>query len=369
MIKNLIFAFLVISLVSGCGTVQIENRAFVTAIGLDTAGEGPEAKYLVTVEIFRPGTMQPHTQEPPVIIQSVEAENFQTALEQLQARLARKITLAHLSLVVVGEDAAKQFDFRQIADYFQRHPEVQMRTRLLAVQNGQALDILKTEPLFEDYISEELVGMAEMWPYLSLTRRNPFFGFVGDLRTTGGRGLLPRVMKTDEGEIIIRHGGAVFDNYKLVGWLSNNEIQAANWLLENTQVPVTGRLEDSDYSYLVNRSRVKIIPEAENEQIRFKVSIMTDGILRQQQSSHIDMSDPENINRLETVFAQAIANQTQSAIDKAQQDFGIDYLGFESALRRHLPRVSENIEWEENFPNIPVTVEVESRLSRFGKTR
>ena len=152
----------------GSGTVQIEKRAFVTAIGLDAAEDGPEEKYLVTVEIFRPGTMQPHTQEPPVIVQSAEADNFEEALEQLQARLAKRISLAHLSLVVVGEDAAKQFDFRQIADFFYRHPEVQLRTRLMVVQDGQALDILKTKPLFEDYISEELVSMAELWPYISL---------------------------------------------------------------------------------------------------------------------------------------------------------------------------------------------------------
>ena len=113
-----------------------------------------------------------------------------------------------------------------------------------------------------------------------------------------------------------------------------------------------------------------MIPVVIGEQIQFNVTIKTNGLLRQQQSSHLDMSDPKNISKLETVFANAIASQAQSAIDKAQLDFSIDYLGFESALRRHLPREYENMDdWEKTFPNVPVTIEVESQLSRFGKTR
>ncbi|EEG76852.1 Ger(x)C family spore germination protein [Dethiobacter alkaliphilus] len=367
MIRKVLATALIVFFLAGCGAVQIENRAFVTAIGLDLADEGSTGRYLVTIEVFRPGTMQSNTQQPPVIILSVATDNFEMALEQLQSRLATRISLAHLTLVIVGEEAAKEFDFREVTDYFHRHPEIQMRARLMAAQDKRALDILKTEPLYREYISQELVAMAEMWPYVSLARRNPFFDFVADLRRTGGRGLLPRVMKSDEGEFIIRHGSAVFDNYKLVGWLSSEETQAINWLMEDVQVPVTASFQGEEYSYLTKDIRTKIIPEIEDDKVRFHISIETDGILRQQLGHHVDMSDPANVSGVESALAQTIEGQVRSAVDKAQQDFGTDYLGFQSILRRHHPQAHQRLDWDKIFPHIPVSIAVESHLSRFGK--
>ena len=296
----LLMLLAVLLVTSGCGAVQIEDRAFVTAIGIDVVGSGEDAKYLITLEIFRPGSMQPRTQGPASILQTVEADNFEMALEQLQARMARVLTLAHLRIVIIGEEAAKEIDFREIIDYFERHPEVQMRVRLMAVQGGQALELLKAKPLFNEYMSEELINLANQGDYLSLTTTNPFFQFVHDLRVTGGRGLLPRIIMTEDGNLAILHGGAVYNNYKLVGWLSSEEVHAANWILGVVQRSTEeSELDNNIYSYAVRRRKVKVTPRVEQQQLRFTVRIQTAGILRQQQGSQLDMLDPKNIKKLE----------------------------------------------------------------------
>ncbi|MDW7683709.1 MAG: Ger(x)C family spore germination protein [Bacillota bacterium] len=366
LILLLCLAFLLTA--GGCGTVQIEDRAFVTAIGLDVVGTGEDAKYLVTTEIFRPGSMQPRVEDETSILQTVEADNFEAALEQLQARLPRVITLSHLRVIIVGEDAAKEFDFREVIDYFERRPEVQMRVRLMAVQGGQALELLKAKPLFNEYISEEIVALIQRRDYLSLTNANPFFQFVQELRVNEGVGLIPRILTTEDGTRTILHGEAVYNNYKLAGWLSSEEVHAANWILGDVdRSSVEGQLDNNAFSYSVRRRKVKIIPELNQQQLRFTVKIQTAGILRQQQGMQLDMSDTANIKKLEEVIAHAIVRDAQQAVKKSQQDFGIDYLGFGSALRRHNRQFYEQIQWEKTFPAVPIDVEAESRITLTGK--
>ncbi|MCW3491022.1 Ger(x)C family spore germination protein [Dethiobacter alkaliphilus] len=353
---------------TGCGTVQIENRAFVTAIGLDIS-TGQDAQYIVTIEVYRPGMLRSRLEDSPSILQTVEAETFEVAMEQLQARLSRIITLSHLRLLVIGEEAAKEIDLREIIDYFERHPEVQMRIKTMAVQDGQALDLLKVEPLFEESVTEELVELTQKADYLPLTNMNPFFMFAQELRITGGRGLLPRVIATEDGNLAILHGGAVFNHYKLAGWLSSKEVHDANWILGGIQrTAEDAELDGNNYSYSIRRSRTKIIPRVEQEELRFTVKVETEGILRQQQGNQLDLSDPGNIARLEDSVSSAIARNAQTAVDKSQQDLGIDYLGFSTVLKRHNRRYYEQIRWEETYPSVPIDIEVDAKIALTGKT-
>jgi len=86
----------------------------------------------------------------------------------------------------------------------------------------------------------------------------------------------------------------------------------------------------------------------------------------QQQGKSIDLSDPKNIAKLERLFASTISQQVQSAVSKAQNDFGVDYLNFGAALNRSKPKVYQKLDWEELFPTIPVHVEVRSKITRTG---
>lgn len=368
---NRLVAFVLLAFVlitNGCGTVQIEDRAFVTAIALDAAGAGAEANYLVTVEIFRPGVLQERGENSARILQTAEAENFDAALEQLQARLARVLTLSHLKVVLIGEEAARRIDIREVVDYFERHPEVQMRSRVMAVQDGQAMDILKVQPLFGEFMAEELIAMARKGEFLSLTYTNPFFQFVQDLRATGGRALMPRIITTSDKDGVILHGTAIFKDYRLAGWLSNDEVHAANWILGDLQrTTADGELDNNTYSYAVRRHNVRIIPQAEEQQLRFTVRIETEGILRQQQGKRLDMSDPQNIKKVEDAVARTIVSEAQDAVSKAQQDFRIDYLGFGRALKRHNPTLYEQMQWERAFPTVPIDIQAETRISLTGK--
>ncbi|MDW7652066.1 MAG: Ger(x)C family spore germination C-terminal domain-containing protein [Bacillota bacterium] len=269
-----VFSILLIAVVlltvPGCWDVEdMRNRTFITAIGIDAA-QGPAApKYKVTFEALRPSGVRPDSQTAGNLIQTLEADSISMAIEQLQARFARPTTLSHLTVIVIGEEKAKE-DFQDIADYFSRHPEVQKRIRLMFVQQGEAMDLLKTQPLFERYLAAELVTMAHLEPQQSIIKTNPFIEFLLDLRTNEGKALASRILVA-EGDIPIRHGAAVFKQWKLAGWLSSSETQAANWIVGDIEGTVESESNDGLFTYFVKKKSVRILPDTGSGDIRFTI--------------------------------------------------------------------------------------------------
>jgi spore germination protein KC len=350
----------------GCWDVQdIRNRAFVTAIGIDLA-QGPQApQYKITFEIVRPVGLKGGAEGPASIIQTVKADSINTAIEQLEARVTRPVFLTHLALIIIGEEKGRD-GFKDIADYFSRHQDVQKRLRVMFVQQGEAADIFKAEPQFEPYLSVDLVRQTLLQPEHSITRTNPFIELLLDLHSTGGKALGSRIIKPEEGSTAIRHGAAVFDQWKLVGWLSSKETQGANWVLEDIDIKIKRKKDENLYTYFVNKKSARIVPEILNEEIHFTVKIQSDGTILQQQGEQLDLSKPENIAQLEKLFSQTIKQQVQGAVVKAQKEFGVDYLKFGAALKRKDPKFFDTVNWDEVFPTVPVTVEVHSEITRTG---
>jgi len=351
---------------AGCWDIRdINNRAYVTAIGLDNPEYGSRSEYRVTFVIVNPSGLIRKSRTESAIVQTVEAESIRKAMEQLQSSISRTITLSHLRVVVIGEQIARR-NFYDQCNFFEKSPQLAMRLRLMFVQRGTAQEVLQTKPRFEKAMTTELVAMTQLERDFSLTRTNYFYHFINDLRSTGGVAFGSRVITSPAGAIAIRDGGAVFNDWKLAAWLSDTETQAANWITGKGEATVDAPMEGGIYTYQVRKKFVRVVPENRNGNLEFTVKVRTIGPIVEEQKKNLDLSNPQVISRLEQVFAQTITNQVNGAVAKAQNDIGVDYLGFGNKLKQYDPHTFENIDWPQAFPNVPVNVEVESKITAFG---
>lgn len=362
------FLLLVIGL-TGCWDVQdITNRAYITAIGLDHAREGAAGEYKVSFEIVLPNKLFERSGDQKATLnQTIEAPSIGTAVERLQARISRPLSLAHLRVLLIGETLAKEKNFLDIADFFQRNPNIQKRIRLLFVQKAEAEDILETKPIYENYIARELVSMSQV--DYAQSRNTSFLDFVAELRAKDGKGFGMRGLVSSEENLLIRHGGAIFDQWRLRGWLSSEETEYANWIVGDGEFTLDAKREKSTYTYLIDKKSVKITPTQQNGRLGFAVTLKTAGALMQEQGDHVDASKPEALRQLESLFARTIKEQVESAIAKAQKHFHIDYLGFDTALQKSDLRMYQKLNWSKVFPDLPITVEVKTKISSFGLSK
>lgn len=396
---------------TGCwGVRDISHKAFITSIGIDSVnvnsgldnkshiilnggspvdlkdstvpGSIKESKeeegdndnispqYRVSVEIIKPALLISNTwNKSAAIVSTVSGESIQEALQKLQTKLSREISLAHLRVLIVGEQMAEK-NFKDTFNYFEKHPEIAKRLRIVFVQNGTALDILKTQPVFEQYVGDELVHYSQLNDKLSLARIIPFAAFLNDMLTTNGRGLAARVILTDNGQFIDRSGSTAFHKWKLAGWLSGQDTKKANWLVGNADNTVVSDTGKGIYTYWVDHFRTSIKPVIENKEVKkFKVSVHSHGIILQEQGKYVHLDETDELKSMEKIFSQTISEEIKSALHKAQKDIKVDYLGFGTKLRAQDPDLYNKIDWDKTFQNIPVEVTVDSNITMLALSK
>ncbi|NLW24270.1 MAG: Ger(x)C family spore germination protein [Clostridia bacterium] len=359
----LLFIILPFFLTSCWDIRDINNRAFVAAIGLDLP-EDPTQKYQVTFQFWDPIKIL-RKNETNTITEKVEAQSINQAVELMQARLSKTITFTHLQLLLVGEDLARTKNFQDLANFFLKNSEIALKLRLNFIQGKTAYETLKSQPKLGKNITDKLIDMSQLEKKFSLPRTSAFYYFLSDLRKTEGTALGSRIVLP--GEFLIRNGGAVFGDWKLKGFLSAEEAQAANWLVEDTQAIVVGSTPEGTYTYHSKISRLNMeITEMPNGLPKFTVNLKLIGSIVEEEGKHLDLSQSENIEKMEILFSQVIAEQVKNAIHKSQKEFGIDYLGFGKVLKEKRPKIYENIDWQKQFPHIPIEVSVKAQVKRFG---
>lgn len=348
----------------GCWDIHdISRRAIITAIGIDKTEE-TSATYQFTFEIIKPASLKNEAQETANMIETVEGVSLRDAMEKLQAKVSRLTFLGHLRVVLIGKKAGRK-NLKDIADMIFREPQVAARVRLMFVQKGEAKDILEAKPKLSKYVAAELVAMTQLEYELSLARNQPFYQFLNELRSTKGRGFVTRVLATENNKTIVRDGGAVFNNWELIGWLSSEETKAANWLVGKADATVVGNLDKGIFTYRSDEKRLKIKPFMQEGGLRILISLDANGEILSKQGSDLELAKPSNTKKLENLFSQIIADQIRSAVEKSQTE-GVDYLGIGNAVKRKEPKLYKSIEWEDVYPTIPIEIKVNAKIERFG---
>ncbi|MGI6679513.1 MAG: Ger(x)C family spore germination protein [Dehalobacterium sp.] len=348
----------------GCWDIHdIGRRAIITAIGIDKREE-TSSSYNFTFEIIKPASIKDEAQETANIIETVEGTSLREAMEKLQVKVSRLTFLGHLRVVLIGENAGKK-SFKDIGDMIFREPQIASRVRLMFVQNGEAKDILEVKPRLSKYVADELVHMTQLEYELPLVRNQPFYQFINELRSTKGRGLATRVLATENNKTIVLDGGAVFNNWELIDWLSSAETRAANWLVAKPNATVVGNLDKGIFTFRSDRKKLSIKPLRHENGPRVLISLDIKGEILSKQGSTLDLTKLDNIKKLERLFSQVITNQIRAAVKKSQTT-GVDYLGIGNGVQRKDAKLYKSIKWEEVYPTIPITIQVNTEIERYG---
>ncbi|MFZ7103721.1 MAG: Ger(x)C family spore germination protein [Peptococcaceae bacterium] len=377
--KKLIYLLLiplVILIAPACwDTMDINNRACVTAIGIDevagiTPGqEGIPFKYKVTAEIIKPALLKEFSWklEPAKtagLVLTAEGETIEKALDLLRTNISRPLTLSHLQTLIIGEKAADHL--RDICTYFEKHPEVARRLRLTFARNQEALDILKIDPKLESYLAEEFVGMAEVGKEYSLSTFKPFTTFLSEMRTNNGQTLGSTIF-LDNRQSLIRSGSAIFSGWKLTGFLDGEETRKAGLLFpESKKSTFIGKIAGGTYTYEVDKKETQIIPNIQKGDLSFTVKLKTEGIILQEEGNQLYLAEPKNIDKLEHLFAEVITRDVKEALRKSQQTAKVDYFKFGMKLMNEEPDYFAKLDWQKVFPTVPITTDIKVKISRFG---
>ncbi|MDO9534956.1 MAG: Ger(x)C family spore germination protein [Bacillota bacterium] len=370
-------------LVTGCWSwVEIENRAIVSALGVDKAAEGERLE--VTVQIIKPGEIQSGAQgggiSPAVAVYSDSGYDLADALRNLGRQVGRKLTFSKLTVLVIGEGIAGE-GTGSIMDFIFRHYEPDLRVKVIVVR-GRAKEVLETEIPTDKVWG---LGLDKLVEATRLHARAPAVSVLDFLKAVSSKTTSPvatgmemagEKKKPAEEEVApgkkpVVTGTAVFKDYKLTGWLDETETRGLLWIKGEVEggvivIPSPGnqsRLMALEITY----ARSKIEPQIKDGRIIVTVKISEEGNIGEVEPDNVEIDKPGTLEIIEARKKKVIEKEVLAAIARAQE-LNADVFGFGEAVRRKYPRKWPQYEkkWEELFPLLDIRVEVEAKIRRVG---
>lgn len=385
--RSTLFLLLVCTmLLSGCWDRQeLNDIAIVVGMGIDKH----EDEISLSVQIVNPGNVSSNkmggTASAPVITYTEKGKTIMEIIRKLTTISPRKLYFSHLRVVVIGEEAAKE-GIAPLLDFLARDHELRTDYYMLVSRGVKAENILEVTTLMDR------IPANKMYNSLKTSEKNwaavgtiTIDQVINDMVTIGDEAVLTGVElkgSLEEGvsadnisRIALRsllqfEGMAIFKEDRLVGWLSEQESKAYNYIRGHVKstLKVFPCKDQEGYVGLEvesTESKVKGTVRNNRPSIDITLDITADvgEIL-----CELNLSKPEVIYDLEKQAEEYQKANIVDVISKIQKEYGSDIFGFGQAIHRSNPTYWSNNKdrWDEIFKDLEVRVHVDLEIKNIG---
>ncbi|MEC1717184.1 Ger(x)C family spore germination protein [Schinkia azotoformans] len=383
---GLVVSILLLPSLTGCWSkTELTDLAIAVALGIDKNEKGD---FVVSVQIINPSETVTSQNagggyDTPVTTYTSTGKILFEALRRLSKEVPRKIYLAHLRMVVIGEEVAKSGLYDAL-DFLSRTHELRTDFYLVVAKEQTAEDTLQILTSIEKIPANKLFfsleKSAEVW---AATGKVTLNDLMDDIVSEGIQPTLtgvtvkgdPKIgfsksnVETISPNALYSYKGiAAFRKNKLVGWLNEDESKGLNYIKDQvTSTVVVFDMNNDHAGVELIRTKTEIIPQIKNEDISIEVKVTGEANVGEV-NTKLDLMDPHIIGELESLVNRDIRNSIENTVEKAQKDFESDILGFGERIHKTYPKDWEKIkkQWKEIFTNVPVNVNVKIKIRRIG---
>ncbi|WP_265416837.1 Ger(x)C family spore germination protein [Alkalihalobacillus deserti] len=248
-----LIAALILTSLTGCwDRREVTDLAIAVAIGIDKNDDG---EYIISTQILNPAENAPTIgggagYDSPVTTYNMTGRIMSEALSKLLKDIPRRIYLAHLRMVVIGEDVAKEGIY-DVLDFLSRNHEVRPDFYVVVTKEHTAKETLSILTSLNKIPATKLFTSLEDSSEMgAVTRKVRLTELIDDMVSEGTEPTLTGVMikgdtkagaekdnvqSISQKAILSYDGIAVFRENKLIGWLNEQESKGLNYIKGNVQ--------------------------------------------------------------------------------------------------------------------------------------
>ena len=359
------------SLLSGCWSRRELNELSLTmGIGLDKIGD----QYTLSVEVINPEAMSEKGSGSAVGIYREEGRSILECLRRLTTRVPRYLYMAHLRIMVIGEELARE-GIAQVLDFFMRDNELRSDFYVIVAKNDTASDILQFPTQLERIPANKLYNSLEN----SGKQWSPAEGIhldelVSNLTSHGAKNaVLPGIEVSpnlplkaglaNEANLAaqsLKYSGiGIFQGDKLIGWLNEDESRAINYVRKRVKRSM-GQVKcgsDGVVSLKTDYNRVKLKAKIIQGKPHIAINLDLEGTIGEVQCG-IDLMRVKEIRKIEEEAEMSMNQLIKHTVQQVQQKYKSDIFGFGQAFhhqqRQYWHRVKKN--WNSIFPMVEIDV-------------
>jgi spore germination protein KC len=381
---TLLLSTALILTLSGCWDRQELNELGISvAMGIDKVG----SQYQVSVQVVQPGAVAEKKgggEGSPVTLYEAKADTIFEAVRKMTTESSRKIYSAHLRVVVLGENLARE-GIGKAMDFLSRDYEFRTDFYILVAKGTTAKNVLSTLTPLEKIPAIKLYRSIEasekVWaPTAGVTLevlitnmvnkgKQPVLSGVevtGDIVTGGTKKNLEAIQPAAK---LQNAGLSVFQKDKLIGWLTEADSKGYNYILNHIKSTV-GHIacpQGGTIAFEVTKSKAVIKGSVRNlePQINIKLSVEQNV---GEVACQIDLTKVETLKNLEKRAQQKLQLIINHAIHAVQSEYKVDIFGFGEAIHRADPKAWKSLkkDWDKHFADLNVNVQVKVKIKQVG---
>jgi spore germination protein KC len=362
-------------LLSGCWSrVEVTDLAVVVGMGVDKGENAPVRVTLLVSRTVSGGGKQ--EQRPaggdPTWVVAREAQNVNDAMRQIVLASARRISLHHIRVVLIGEEYARE-DVGGLLDYMVRSPQIRLMTRPMVVQ-GTAQEVFETPPQLEMLQSENLVEIVQAKG--GVDQRLKEFAVARISETHSGWMYMLKVIDKPARNpgaperAVEFSGAALFLKDKMVAMADRKLAQALLWLLNNPTQGIISSPCPNDpaksMSGRIEEGRTKIIPVLTGNKLSFQV-LANGRVDLVRTDCGVDVIQSAVRGRLEKQLGDDLAARIQELVALFKEK-GIDPVGFGKYVQLKQTAYWRTVadKWPQPMKEVPVKVTTKITIQHTG---
>ncbi len=363
-------------LLSGCWSKrELNELAIVVGLGIDKL----DNEFEITVQVVDPSEIsskQPSTGRSPVITYHSKGKTVFEAIRKMTTVTARKLYFAHLQIVVLGNELAKEgmnepldlisrdHEFRNDFDVIVAHDAtadevLNVLTPIEKVPANKMLNSLKTSE--KTWGTTQSIKIDELINTLNDKEKSVVMSAI-EIQGDKNIGEEQTNVKRSKSSTLLKYAGlAVFKEDKLIGLLTEEESRSLGFLkdkIENT-IEIIACPKGGTLSTEITHSKTKIKGKFEKGVPKINVLIDIDQNVGEVEC-HIDLTKEKSIKYVSKKTEELIKKRIEETIHTVQQNYRVDIFGFAEVLHRTNSKEWKKIkkDWLTIFQELPVNVEV-----------
>ncbi|WP_141905750.1 Ger(x)C family spore germination protein [Lysinibacillus sp. Y5S-8] len=371
-------------LLSGCWSKrELNELAIVVALGIDKIDE----EYEITVQIVDPSEIsmrQASTQRSPVVSYHSRGETIFEAIRKMTTIAARKPYFAHLQVVVLGEDLAKEgisdsldlivrdHEFRKDFDVIMSHEATakDVLNVLTPIEKVPANKMLNSLDVSEKaWGSTIAVNIDELVNTLSNKQKGALISAI-EVHGDKNLGMDQTNVQRVKTPVLLQYAGlAVFKGDQYIGLLTEAESKSISFLNDKIQstIEIIACPKKGTLSTEITQSTTKVKGSFVHGKPKIDVQINVEQNVGEVECD-IDLTKNKSIDYVNKKTAKGIDERIEKTLEKIQQQYKVDVFGFGDALHRADAKQWKKIknDWTTIFPDLAVDVHVKVTTQGLG---
>jgi spore germination protein KC len=382
-IINVLLITVLLLMLSGCWSRDELNEL---SLGMGMAVDKLEDGYKLSVQVAISNEIagQTITDRSPTVMYSIDGKTVCDAFRRLTYEMARAPYLAHMLVLIMSEDVAKEGIIPTI-DCLLRDNEFRLSTNIYIAKDIKASDVLKVQTHLERITSNKLKMLTENAEnFYSSVKAIPLIDLVNTLTSDGSQAVITGITvlgdikegtddentrKVDTPTRLKLTSYAVFKKDQLVGWLDEETSQGVNLIKGDVKSTVISIPCDTNkfISIQTTKTKTDITAKLKDGKPVFTIKHQMEGELCGLDCD-IDLANLEQSDEIKQAYIEELTKIIQTTVDTIQSDYQLDILGFGDIMHRKEPKYwkKNSQDWNNLFKEAEVKIKVDVNFTRPG---